>query len=159
MTRREWKSILCVRVVVCIEEIEGVERRYNKDRAGEDEAEKVDEKMIMENGAWRRGAIKRYSKKWKKSFQKRKVWKIKSVRMRTRLTYERRGGTKGEWIAVKKNSGRNMRWDEWEMRGRNKIWQFEIRGAIVYNKARRREQVGIKKYHIHKRTAGGAIRG
>jgi len=44
---------------VCIEEIEGVERRYNEDRAGEDEAEKVDEKMIMENGAWRRGAIKR----------------------------------------------------------------------------------------------------
>lgn len=41
-----------------------------------------------------------------------------------------------------------------EMRDRRMRFD-EIRGIMVYNKAngRAREQVGIKKYHIHKRTA------
>lgn len=30
-----------------------------------------------------------------------------------------------------------------------------IREIAVYNKAKARERVGIKKYHIHKRTARG----
>lgn len=66
---------------MCIEEIEGVERRYNEDCAGEGEAEKVDGKMIMENGAWRRGAIKRRGgAKSDRGVFKRRKWKIKRTR-------------------------------------------------------------------------------
>lgn len=53
-------------------------RRYNEDRVRRYKVEKASEEIIMENGARRRGAIKRWNKKEEKNALEREEQKIKT---------------------------------------------------------------------------------